>query len=198
MGENGKAAVGVVQIERESDRLYDQYRQLKGTPEEWRGANELYAALSTYASKVVYIHLGRVDDDLAAEIVSRAFIREPHFKGDSKFSTWFFQIARNVCVDHIRRETRRREVPLWDGIPVPAPDDDNELFEAVADALAKTRIAQLLELLTPAQRALAELRLSGLSHNDIAKMEGVEPDVIRCRWKRLIKRLRKAVAAEGS
>lgn len=41
--------------------------------------------------------------DLAQEILLRAYRKLDHFRGESRFSTWLYVIARNVCINAFRR-----------------------------------------------------------------------------------------------
>jgi RNA polymerase sigma factor (sigma-70 family) len=52
---------------------------------------------------------GDVDSaaDLAQDIFLKAFQRLNSFRGDSKFSTWLYSIARNRCMDEIRSRAVR-------------------------------------------------------------------------------------------
>ena len=55
---------------------------------------------------------GDVDSaaDLAQDVFLKAFQRMNSFRGDCKFSTWLYSIARNRCVDEMRsRRTRPDE-----------------------------------------------------------------------------------------
>ena len=54
------------------------------------------------------------DIAMAEEFMEDTFvklaIKKPHFKGDSSFKTWLYTIGRNVALDHLRRESKLREV----------------------------------------------------------------------------------------
>jgi RNA polymerase sigma-70 factor (ECF subfamily) len=41
--------------------------------------------------------------DLAQEILLRAYRKLDHFRGESRFSTWLYVIARNVCINAFRK-----------------------------------------------------------------------------------------------
>jgi RNA polymerase sigma-70 factor (ECF subfamily) len=49
------------------------------------------------------------DEDLAQEVFLRAYQALPNFRGDSKFSTWVYKIARNVCLSELRKRDRHGE-----------------------------------------------------------------------------------------
>jgi RNA polymerase sigma-70 factor, ECF subfamily len=54
------------------------------------------------------------DEALADDATQDAFVRAyrflPRYRGDAKFSTWLFSIARNCALDEARRAGRRRKV----------------------------------------------------------------------------------------
>lgn len=85
-------------------------------------------------------HLVR-DETLADDITQDAFVRAYRFlsryRGDSKFSTWLFSIARNCALDELRRATRRRKVAeRLDAQRVPERSDPSVVLE-VREAMAK-------------------------------------------------------------
>jgi RNA polymerase sigma-70 factor, ECF subfamily len=51
-----------------------------------------------------------VADDVTQDAFLRAFRFLPRFRGDAKFSTWLFTIARNCALDELRRAGRRRSL----------------------------------------------------------------------------------------
>ena len=51
-------------------------------------------------------------EDVAAECISKLFIKARRFREDSHLRAFLFRCARNQCMDHLRR--RGREVPLED------------------------------------------------------------------------------------
>jgi RNA polymerase sigma-70 factor (ECF subfamily) len=48
-------------------------------------------------------------EDLAQEVFLRAYQALPGFRGDSKFGTWLFRIARNLCLSELRKTGRHGE-----------------------------------------------------------------------------------------
>ncbi|MFC7406418.1 RNA polymerase subunit sigma-70 [Georgenia alba] len=71
-----------------------------------------------------YRMVGSLDDadDLTQEASLRAWRHLGSFAGESSLVTWLFQIATNVCLDHLRRRARERRprVPAAEFPQVPA------------------------------------------------------------------------------
>lgn len=51
-------------------------------------------------------------EDIFQETWMRVVRSVRYFRGESKFSTWLFQIAANLCRDRIRKSKKRIMVPL--------------------------------------------------------------------------------------
>lgn len=49
-------------------------------------------------------------EDLTQEVFLRAVRRAGGFRGESSAGTWLYRVARNVCLDHLRRADRREKV----------------------------------------------------------------------------------------
>jgi RNA polymerase sigma-70 factor (ECF subfamily) len=67
--------------------------------------------MTTYERRIYSFAYGFVhDSDEAMDIVQETFLRVfrkvETFKGDSAFTTWLYRIARNLCIDKIRRKKR--------------------------------------------------------------------------------------------
>ena len=46
-------------------------------------------------------------EDLTQEVFLRVIKARAEWKGESKFTTWVYAIARNICIDHARRAVHR-------------------------------------------------------------------------------------------
>ena len=119
--------------------------------------------------------------DVMQDVFVRALGALGSFKGDSKFRTWLYTIARNTCLNHLRdRQVQRGR----EGYSL---DDDGEagegrggpeLSDPQADVgrIAEQRALQglvdkTLAALSPEQRLLITLRdLEGLSYEEIAEI----------------------------
>ena len=51
-------------------------------------------------------------EELAEDTFVRLFIKKPKNKGGASFKTWLYTIGRNLAIDHLRKEKRRRTEPL--------------------------------------------------------------------------------------
>ncbi len=78
------------------------------------GSREAFAQLVRLHQQPVrtflYRYLPRADvaDDLSQEVFLVAFRRIGEFRGDATFSSWLLGIARNLALEYLRRESRRK------------------------------------------------------------------------------------------
>jgi RNA polymerase sigma-70 factor, ECF subfamily len=91
-------------MEVSDEQLLDQYR---GAPASSLGLTSLNQLFERHHSRVAawcYRMTGDVDSasDLAQEVFLKAFQRINSFRGDSKFTSWLYSIARNHCMDEMR------------------------------------------------------------------------------------------------
>jgi len=153
------------------------------------------------------------DRDRAQDLTQEAFLRvvqsSASFKHQSRFSTWLYTIARNLCVDASRKRALRRHpsldapvraaafadggvAPLL-GDRVPSPDLGAERRTASRDAGA--RIAEAVEALPPEQRDVFLLRhVQHLPFKEIAAIVGVAENTVKSRMRYALERLQAALA----
>ena len=128
------------------------------------------------------------------------------FKHEARFTTWVYSIARNLCIDHLRKMSLRRHASLDQ-----APGKDQErpaLAERVADqapsaaadrALTSTdigeRIVGAVEALPAEQREVFLLRQVGkIPFKEIADMTGVPENTVKSRMRYALERLQDALS----
>ena len=104
--------------------------------------------------------------DLYQEAFLKVYRSIRYFRLEARFSTWLYRVVMNVCLDHLRRKSTRKEVAA------PAPEDGQpEYFQTVPDdrpgldperaAHSKEiarRIQAALERLNPRERMVFELK----------------------------------------
>jgi len=88
---------------------------------------------------------GNVDSaaDLAQEVFLKAFQRLDSFRGDSKFTTWLYSIARNHCLDELRQRAAR---PEHDGDAVLEQIEDSSI-EDIGSALERRESEEIMRQL---------------------------------------------------
>lgn len=104
-------------------------------------------------------------EDLSQETFLRAYQKISDFEGSSRFSTWLYSIARNLCLDHLKR---RRVPEVHDETehvsPEPSPERGVSLREDVS------RLQRLLLELPEGPREAFVLRhVEGLEYEEIAE-----------------------------
>jgi RNA polymerase sigma-70 factor (ECF subfamily) len=74
--------------------------------------NQLFERHHARVAAWCYRLTGEIDAsaDLAQEIFLKAFQRIDSFRGDSKFTTWLYTIARNHCMDQLRVRASARQI----------------------------------------------------------------------------------------
>lgn len=125
-------------------------------------------------------------EDVTQETFVRAFRSLRRYRGDSRFTTWLFAIARNCATDHLRRAARRGRLSrrLEGRVPDPEPDSSLglELREAL-DALPS-------ELLEPTLL----IDLWGFSYSEVARLTSTPEGTIKSRVHRARQRLIQSLA----
>jgi len=144
-----------------------------------------------------------VAEDLTQDVFVRIVRRADDFKGSSKFTTWMYTIARNICIDHGRRMSHRRHRsldasapgvenggPLVERIPSGAPGVDR----AAASEGLRSKIAEAVEALPDDQREVFLLRqVQGMRFREIAEVVGVPENTIKSRMRYALERLTEAL-----
>ena len=123
-------------------------------------------------------------DDLAQETFLRILRHRATFRGTARFTTWSYRIARNVCLEHLARSSRERELAeQWraeSSSSTPSVDgDDIAQLDAAMRALS-----------TEHREVLALCRYQGLSFTEISEILGCTPGAARVRAHRALLALR--------
>ncbi len=131
----------------------------------------------------------------------RVIERCDNFRGDAKFSTWLYAIARNLCIDHQRKMKFRRhasldqkpsdaEPPLGERVPNPGPSTES----LATGSLLRTQLAAAVEALPPEQREVFLLRqVQGLAFAEIAEVVGAPSNTVKSRMRYALERLQRAL-----
>lgn len=121
---------------------------------------------------------------LVQEIVQEAALALwkalPSFRGDSSLKTFVGRIAHNVCVSHVRKESKAHfdELPEAVADPGPMPQDQADQDSRRAWLLAAVRELPL------SLRPVVTLHLEGFSNTDIAEALSLTPNNVGVRLTR--------------
>jgi RNA polymerase sigma-70 factor (ECF subfamily) len=120
-------------------------------------------------------------EDLAQNVFIQVYKSALRYEVSSKFSTWLFTIARNLCLNEIRRRSRHPATSM-DAIPAetgdqPAPQFEDKRAVSPPESLLQDelseKIEQALNELPENQRTAVLLcRQDELSYEDIARVLG--------------------------
>ncbi len=144
----------------------------------------LYKILRRYATSIVYNVLRQRDSDLITDIVAHAFEKAHQFRGESKFMTWFYRLAYNMCLRELERRRARAEVSL-------------EMLQHLAvlglesHALARIDWDRFYKRLQKSECQLLNLKLYGFEEKDIACALKIGVKAVNQRWLRLRRKLQR-------
>ena len=131
-------------------------------------------------------------DDLTQEVYLRAIPALATFRADASARTWLLSIARNTCVDELRRRTRSRAL-------VERLRRRAEIVTTVEpDGSGAVAIEEAVSSLDPDRRdAFVLTQLLGLSYAETAEICGCEIGTVRSRVARARARLVDLLGADG-
>ncbi len=130
-----------------------------------------------------------LSEDLVQDVFFRILKYRKTYHGESKFSVWMYQIARNVHVDHLRKH--KQEVPL-DGQfeePAGAEPPAAERMSAEVDVALLKRALDRLPLRK--KEILLLSRFQEMKYREIAELVGCDIGSIKSTIHRAIKELGK-------
>lgn len=171
--------------------------------------NDFEKLVTAYEKNVYNLALRMVGDpDDAADITQETFIKAyralSSFRGDSKFSSWIYRIASNVCLDFLRSRSRRAQVPLSfenedEEGEIELPDMSQNPEKVLMKKLSMEAVRRGMEKLPPKQRQILVLReLCGLSYAELAQTLSVEEGTVKSRIFRARKRLCAILLGDGN
>ena len=132
-------------------------------------------------------------DDLVQETFIRAFRSVDRFRGQCQFRTWLLTIGGNVLKDFGRRTSRRKVMPLDEGVRDLRGDPHEHAVASEAEALLARGLTQLPRL----QREVFLLRAQqGLEYEEIAAVLGTTSGAARVHYHHAVRRLKEIITDE--
>ncbi len=121
--------------------------------------------------------------DMAQEVFIRVYQRMATLQGHETFLPWLLRVARNVCIDHLRRRKVRPpavDVPVEDGPELADPKADPHEHWAVEDR--KRLVYRALEKMSDQDREIILLKeIQGLDLKEVAEMLGIPVGTVKSR-----------------
>ena len=152
-----------------------------------QGDNEAFSSLvAKYKQPVMNLVYRMIRDlteaeDISQNVFVQVYKSAARYQVSSKFSTWLFTIARDLCLNEIRRRSRHPA----DSMDVPHPEHEDQPLQQFEDKKTTAAPERLLqgELEAKIEQAIAELpenqrlaillcRQDELSYEEIAKVLG--------------------------
>ena len=141
----------------------------------------------------IYRHIPNDADarELAQEVFVRLFFNVGKFKPEARFSTWLYQIALNLCRDHVKSR-RTRQAAQTDSLSAREDDDEHPASDVAVENRTPSDAAQAREKLAALDDGMAALphdlrtalvltALEQRSHQECAALLKTSPKAIETR-----------------
>jgi RNA polymerase sigma-70 factor (ECF subfamily) len=144
--------------------------------------------------------------DLTQEVFLRVIESASSFKHEAKFTTWAYTIARNLCIDHMRKASYRRH-PSLDQQGGEESGEGPTLGEQVPDLHPRAstergaisneiqvKVTAAVEALPSEQREVFLLRhVANLAFQEIAEITSTPENTVKSRMRYALERLQEAL-----
>ncbi len=145
-------------------------------------------------------------EDLLQETFLRVVKQAKSFKSNAKFTTWLYTIARNLCIDALRRASYRKHPSLDQPLSRSDPSEGGTLMDKVPanapNAADQTRdkrfrvaLQDALNTLPDDQKEVFIMReFQGLKFREISEIIGISENTVKSRVRYALRGLRKELA----
>ncbi len=136
-------------------------------------------------------------EEVAQEALVAAWRGLPSFRGESKFSSWLYQLTTHAAVDFLRREKRHRNTtPVEEQTELPAEGTPQQAAETTE---VREQLRRALLCLTEEHRQIFLLRqMEQLSYEEIGQLLRLESGTVKSRLHRAKKQLQQILLQQGN
>ena len=145
-------------------------------------------------------------NDVLQHVFLQLYVFLPMLLRNVSLKAWLFQVARNRCLDELRKRRRRAEIPFstleWkyreeELSPIEAFPDPEPLPEEVAERMdLQCSLQQAMFSLSPKCRSIVRLHcFRQLSFSEIARTLNIPENTVKTYYYRSLPRLRRALAS---
>lgn len=139
-------------------------------------------------------HRRDISEDLVQGVFERILKYRESYNGDGAFSTWIFQIARNLHIDYYRKNSRTKtedNFSDWNSLAA----DDSEIKLKSEDERNRLLLKRALDQLDEEKkRTLILSRFEGFKYREIAKIMDCTESAVKVRVFRGINELKEIVS----
>ena len=165
------------------------------------GQSQHYGQLvDKYSARIInlgYAMMGNRHDaeDVAQEAFVRAFKGLARFQKKAKFSSWLYQIALNLCKDHLKAKSRHARAGGDDQLANMDGNPQEQAPRVILQAELSGKMSEAINKLPLLYREAFVLRhLQGLDYEEVATITSVPADTVRVRAYRAREMLRESLA----
>ena len=150
------------------------------------------------------LHSRAAAEDALQDVLLRVVQNASEFKHEARFTTWLYTIARNLCIDQLRKMSLRGHESLDEprgecgtslGEQTADPDGRAAPDRAAISGELSVRIQRAVEALPDEQREVFLLReVANLPFKEIADVTGTPENTVKSRMRYALERLQEALA----
>jgi RNA polymerase sigma-70 factor (ECF subfamily) len=157
----------------------------RGDQAAWRELVESHAR-AVFGICYRFVGRGDVAEDLTQETFARVYLQLDRYREDEGvFGAWLATVARNLAIDHWRRQRQERERAVEPSVMERVPDDEGGPHRLAVRSERARLVHRGLRGLTPELRLPLVLRdLAGLSYDEIARTLAVPQGTVKSRISR--------------
>lgn len=158
-----------------------------------KALRELIRLMQARVYAYCYSLLGNEEDaeELASETFFQVWKSAGKFKGSSKATTWIFGIARNLCMNHLRKK-KIQFLELMEGDAVYEPEKEESEYDPEL-------VKKAMERLNPLHREVLYLAYyEEMPYAKIAEILGIPENTVKTRVFNAKRRLKELIEYETS
>ncbi|WP_161554609.1 sigma-70 family RNA polymerase sigma factor [Sinomicrobium soli] len=146
---------------------------------------------------------GELADDIFQDTIFRVIqaFKKGNYKEEGRFDAWSIQIAKNLIVDHVRKEERMKVVDHYDIAETAlglADDHDSEIDRKLVAEHKKNLVNSLVKELPQEQRDVLVMRIyEGMSFKEISTAQCISINTALGRMRYALINLKKLVREKG-
>jgi len=122
-------------------------------------------------------------EDLFQEIVIQAWKAADRFRGESKFSTWLYQISLNAAISWFRKEKKRANDVPFERAQLGSQSDD--AWQADEREMQYQLMHRAIEQLGKIDKAIVTLYLEDYDYKTIGEMLGISANNVAVKMTRI-------------